>query len=108
MVEPSQTEVHQESSDFINLTQRIKSNYPPSKGHQLTQPWCFWVFDRNRLTEPNLFNDYGAAIQKVAKVSTLEQFFNLFMYFKKPSEMPREFDCFVFRDGEKPTWENNR
>ena len=41
----------------------------------------------------------------MGQISTVEQFFQYFVYMKKPSEMPREIDLFFFREGEVPMWE---
>jgi len=41
----------------------------------------------------------------MGQISTVEQFFQYFVYMKKPSEMPREIDLFFFREGEIPMWE---
>jgi hypothetical protein len=38
-------------------------------------------------------------------ISTIEQFFQYYVYMKKPSEMPREIDLFFFRENEIPMWE---
>jgi hypothetical protein len=32
----------------------------------------------------------------MGQISTVEQFFQYFVYMKKPSEMPREIDLFFF------------
>jgi hypothetical protein len=41
----------------------------------------------------------------MGSIATVEQFFQYFVYMRKPSEMPREIDLFFFREGEVPMWE---
>ena len=35
----------------------------------------------------------------------MEHFFNFYVFLKKPSEMPKHTDLFLFRAGEMPMWE---
>lgn len=38
-------------------------------------------------------------------ISSVEHFFNFYVFMKRPSEMPREVDLFFFRESEVPMWE---
>ena len=51
------------------------------------------------------FDSYRQRLKDMGSISTIEQFFQYFVYMKKPSEMPREIDLFFFREGEVPMWE---
>lgn len=51
------------------------------------------------------FDTYRERLKDMGSISTIEQFFQYFVYMKKPSEMPREIDLFFFREGEVPMWE---
>ena len=51
------------------------------------------------------FDSYRDRLKDMGSISTVEQFFQYFVYMKKPSEMPREIDLFFFREGEVPMWE---
>jgi len=46
-------------------------------------------------------------LKPLGKISTIEDFFNYFVYMKTVQEMPREIDLFFFRDGEVPMWEES-
>jgi len=48
---------------------------------------------------------YKDCLKSLGQISTIEQFFNYYVYMKKPSEMPREMDLFFFRESEVPMWE---
>jgi hypothetical protein len=52
-----------------------------------------------------VFASYRDKLKDMGQISTIEQFFQYFVYMKKPSEMPREIDLFFFRENEIPMWE---
>ena len=54
---------------------------------------------------PKKFHNYRDMLKDMGQISTVEQFFQYFVYMKKPTEMPREIDLFFFREGEIPMWE---
>jgi hypothetical protein len=49
--------------------------------------------------------NYRDRLKDLGSISTIEQFFQYYVYMKKPSEMAREIDLFFFRGGEVPMWE---
>lgn len=83
--------------------------------HPLQTNWKFWYFQRffqavqedgnNGAAKSNKFDSYKERLKDLGQISTIEQFFQYFVYMKKPSEMPREIDLFFFREGEIPMWE---
>jgi translation initiation factor 4E len=50
---------------------------------------------------------YREQLMSLGQISTVEHFFNYYVYMKRPSHMPREIDLFFFRDGETPMWEDS-
>ncbi len=105
---------------------QVESQFIPSKGHPLQTNWKFWYVQRYHhfpLTDPtttaegNLsqleapkqkpvkITDYRERLKDMGQISTIEQFFQSYVYMKKPSEMPREIDLFFFRENEIPMWE---
>eukprot|EP00347_Sterkiella_histriomuscorum_P001517 403371728 len=62
---------------------------------------------QNDSHKKNKFVDYREKLKDMGQISTIEQFFQYFVYMKKPSEMPREIDLFFFRENEIPMWEES-
>ena len=54
---------------------------------------------------PKKFHNYRDMLKDMGQISTVEQYFQYFVYMKKPTEIPREIDLFFFREGEIPMWE---
>lgn len=48
---------------------------------------------------------YREQLKSLGLISSVEHFFNFYVFMKRPSEMPREVDIFFFRDDEVPMWE---
>ena len=55
------------------------------------------------MKETNL--SYREQLKPLGHLHSVENFFNYYVYLKKPSEMPRENDIFFFRNNEVPMWE---
>lgn len=50
---------------------------------------------------------YRDQLKPLGKMGTMEEFYNYYVYMKRPSVMPREIDLFFFRDKEVPMWEES-
>ena len=48
---------------------------------------------------------YREQLKPLGLISSVEHFFNFYVFLKRPSEMPREVDIFFFRQNEVPMWE---
>lgn len=48
---------------------------------------------------------YREQLKPLGLISSVEHFFNFYVFMKRPSEMPREVDIFFFRNEEVPMWE---
>ena len=57
-------------------------------------------------TEPNVVHPYENSIKTVADVNTVEGFWSIYDYLKRPSELPTTTDYHFFRSHIKPTWED--
>jgi hypothetical protein len=72
--------------------------------------WHFWCYER---PEPQpgpeskvaQVESYKDRLKSLGAIPTLEHFFNFYVFLKKPSEMPKHTDLFLFRAGEMPMWE---
>ncbi|KAL7574861.1 hypothetical protein ACA910_010696 [Epithemia clementina (nom. ined.)] len=51
-------------------------------------------------------NPYESSIRTIATVSTVESFWEIYNYLKRPSDLPTTTDYHFFRGGIKPTWED--
>ena len=49
--------------------------------------------------------EYRDRLKNMGLISSVEQFFEYYVYLKRPSEMAREIDLYFFREGEVPMWE---
>ena len=110
----------QPSQIFVPQMQ-VQNQFLPSKGHPLQTNWKFYYVQRQNLFQPlvsqNEADDqhqpqkkrqaisYRDRLKDMGTISTVEQFFQYFVYMKKPQEMPREIDLFFFRENEIPMWE---
>jgi len=70
--------------------------------HQLQNPWKFWYFENNkdRTWEDNL--------RVVSSFHTVEDFWGVYNHIKSASELKSGSSYFVFKDGIKPMWEDDK
>jgi len=52
-------------------------------------------------------NEWVASLVEIKTVSTVEEFWSLFMFLKKPSSMELRTNYYLFKKGFKPSWEEN-
>ena len=65
--------------------------------------WQFWFHKRHQQTTL----PYKEQLKPLGKMSSLEDFFDVYSHMHSVSEMPREIDLFLFRDDEVPMWEES-
>jgi len=70
--------------------------------HKLNSKWCFWYISRK---EKEHKIPYSERMKKIAEFSSLEDFFKYYMFLKSPSDMERNTDLSIFKEGLKPLWE---
>lgn len=97
---------------------------------QLQHPFVFWYMRRgkgiqkqtdtnttttatnnedennNEKDKNSASNQYESSIRQIASVSTVEQFWSIYDYLVRPSDLPNTTDYHFFREGIKPTWED--
>mmetsp|Transcript_72716 Transcript_72716/g.164998 ORF Transcript_72716/g.164998 Transcript_72716/m.164998 type:complete len:230 (-) Transcript_72716:153-842(-) len=100
----AQTGEEEEEADGLPTAwPRVKEGDFPSGEHALETAWTLWVdkksSDRREQTA------YIEGLKQVGTFKTIEQFFRLFAFIKKPSKFPRDYNLFCFRSGCKPMWE---
>ena len=90
------------------------------KHHDLHTSWEFWYYKRpsrderqrsksraNSDAEPKEVLSYRDQLKPLGKISSLEDFFQFYVFMRSSNEMPREIDLFFFRHGEVPMWEES-
>jgi translation initiation factor 4E len=71
--------------------------------HKLNTSWNFWYTNRK---EHDYVTQYAKRTRKVASFNTIEDFFKYYVYLKSASEVQRNTDFGMFKDGFKPLWES--
>mmetsp|Transcript_29047 Transcript_29047/g.40881 ORF Transcript_29047/g.40881 Transcript_29047/m.40881 type:complete len:213 (-) Transcript_29047:1253-1891(-) len=77
----------------------------PSNQHALQSSWTIW-FDKKPKNKAKLSTNYEENLVKVGTFQTVEQFYRYYVHLKKASELPKESNVHIFREGSKPMWES--
>jgi translation initiation factor 4E len=89
--------------DYGNLqSEQVEDVYDDNKPHNTRTVWNFWYTNRK---ENDYATQYAKRTRKVASFNTLEDFFKYYVYIKSASDIQRNTDFGMFRDGYKPLWE---
>lgn len=94
----SPNENDNEGKESIHLTKNTLNSV-----HMLNSKWCFWYISRK---EKDHKIPYGERMKKIAEFVSLEEFFKYYMFLKSPSDMDRNTDLSVFKNGFQPLWES--
>jgi translation initiation factor 4E len=70
--------------------------------HKLNSQWNFWYVSRKEKEDTT---PYHERLKKVASSNTLEDFFKYYMFLKSASDVERNTDMALFKEGFKPLWE---
>ncbi len=71
--------------------------------HVLNSSWVFWYISRK---EKDHNVPYEERLKKISSFSTLEEFFKYYVFLKSASEVDRNSDLSLFKEGFKPLWES--
>ena len=69
---------------------------------KLSNNFVFWYHIINNSTE----QDYKSQIKKLAQFDTLEGFWSIFQYLKKPDDFKQPIEFQLFKEGIAPMWED--
>lgn len=102
--EVSETKVVNQSQ----TTEEIK----PSEESKLYSSFSFWfkVIDDNHQSNKNQTmkeEDYTDMVKKIADFKTLEEFWDVYQYLKKPESSKHGLEISVFKSHIKPMWEDD-
>ena len=73
-----------------------------SKVNKLQNKFVFWY----HIIDASSDQDYQAQIKKLAEFDTLEDFWAIFQYLKKPDDCRQPIEFQLFKEGIKPMWED--
>ncbi|OHT12058.1 Eukaryotic translation initiation factor 4E type 2 [Tritrichomonas foetus] len=69
--------------------------------HLLQTPWTFYFFQKGKNN-----TDYSKCIQKVAKVTSVEEFWGAYSHFLRPDKLRPSFQLHFFRNDSRAMWED--
>ena len=69
---------------------------------KLANKFVFWY----HIIDNSSSEDYKAQIKKLAEFDTLEDFWAIFQYLKKPDDYKQPVEMQLFKEGIKPMWED--
>ncbi|OLY83433.1 Eukaryotic translation initiation factor 4E type 2 [Smittium mucronatum] len=81
----------------------VSSEKKPGGNHPLQYQWTFWFMHRY---PGQKIVDYEAAISKISSFKTIEEFWDVYSYICRPSDMPTVSDFHLFKYGVRPVWED--
>ena len=72
--------------------------------HPLQTSWAFWYDKKGKVVDPN---DYRQRLNKLGSFDTVEGFWKLYCYLKRPSNLDLNVNLYLFRHGPEiiPMWE---
>jgi len=79
------------------------SRVDESGKHKLQSSWTFWYDKKQANKKPGNYEDN---LIQIGSFDTLEDFWNLYTYLKRPNELSKECNYHLFRSGMKPMWES--
>ena len=101
-IESKELKENKDSHDKLKI-ETITDLKPSSSLHKLNTEWVFWYASRK---EKDHHIPYNERLQQVGTFSTIEDFFQHYMYLKPASDVERNTDFAIFKSGYKPLWEN--
>ncbi|KAL7080265.1 hypothetical protein ACQ4LE_000747 [Meloidogyne hapla] len=108
-VETNNKNNNEKNADFdqkpqICLQLFVPSNPLHSDEHPLEHSYIFSYFMRPQgKFDPE---DYAIFVQPVARISSVEQFWLIYRFIKRPSDLTEKVDFHLFKEGIKPVWED--
>ena len=129
LMEPAEEGTQASEAQQLDGPPSRAMQFLPQNGHRCQTSWQFWYYQRQtpfytqqqmqtidgitrvgpqpkpEKASPVESQSFRDQLKPLGKIPTLEHFFNYYVHFKKPTEMPREIDIHFFRDDLVPMWE---
>jgi translation initiation factor 4E len=96
------------TQDVAQLSQMDRSSvWDKEDGeHPLQSAWAFW-YDKKASYRLQDSSEFRGRLVKLGSFDTIESFWKLYLYIKRPSAVELNVNLYLFRDGEQhaPMWE---
>jgi len=73
--------------------------------HPLREGWSFWY--RPPISKAHGYIEYEHTLHGIATVQTVEEFWEIYSYLKRPSSLPVVSDYHLFKKDIRPIWEDD-
>eukprot|EP01028_Stygiella_incarcerata_P013376 TRINITY_DN82219_c0_g1_i1.p1 TRINITY_DN82219_c0_g1~~TRINITY_DN82219_c0_g1_i1.p1 ORF type:complete len:201 (-),score=56.80 TRINITY_DN82219_c0_g1_i1:141-743(-) len=75
--------------------------HAPHRRHPLQYEWTFWFHSRQ------FGDDYEETLKSGGDFATVEDFWSIFNHVKKPSDLDKGSNYYIFKKGIRPVWEDD-
>lgn len=82
---------------------RVREGEYPANETPLETAWTFW-YDKHS-SDKKESDQYMEGLRQLGSFSTIQGFYRHYSYLRRPSELPRDYNCYMFRKHYKPMWE---
>ncbi|KAG5438791.1 hypothetical protein PCANB_002511 [Pneumocystis canis] len=93
----------QRSSHIIQNHKKKLNTHIQSPIHILKYSFTFWYMNRSF---GNKIKDYESSLRKIITFSSVEEFWSIYAYLKRPDMLPVISDFHLFKEGIKPIFED--
>eukprot|EP00429_Kryptoperidinium_foliaceum_P038470 CAMPEP_0176170850 /NCGR_PEP_ID=MMETSP0120_2-20121206/87463_1 /TAXON_ID=160619 /ORGANISM="Kryptoperidinium foliaceum, Strain CCMP 1326" /LENGTH=374 /DNA_ID=CAMNT_0017508659 /DNA_START=3 /DNA_END=1125 /DNA_ORIENTATION=- len=82
---------------------RVREGEYPATETPLETAWTFW-YDK-KTSDKKESDQYMEGLRQLGSFNTVQGFYRHYSYLLRPSELPRDHNCYMFRKHYKPMWE---
>lgn len=94
------------ASGMAAISENNQSGAPTAPlSHPLVHPWTFWY--RPPISKAHGYIEYEKTLHEIGTVRTVEEFWEMYAYLKRPSVLPVVSDFHLFKKGIRPIWEDD-
>lgn len=82
---------------------RVREGEYPADENPLETAWTFW-YDK-KTSDKKESDQYMEGLRQLGTFNTVQGFYRHYAHLMRPSEFPRDHNCYMFRKNYKPMWE---
>jgi len=82
---------------------RVREGEYPANENPLETAWTFW-YDK-KTSDKKESDQYMEGLRQLGSFNTVQGFYRHYTHLMRPSELPRDHNCYMFRKNYKPMWE---
>lgn len=82
---------------------RVREGEYPANENPLETAWTFW-YDK-KTSDKQESDQYMEGLRQLGSFNTVQGFYRHYTHLMRPSELPRDHNCYMFRKNYKPMWE---